>query len=283
MKLVVRPGRPQDREALLRLVNRKTYESFPIRGLSGHSQKIQRLSLYRAQWPPVLLAWRGRTLKGFLVVRAGRVDDYWGADGETLAALLAAVEGELVAELAACEFELFRSLGFVAEVCVVARACQAWEPPAESPWRVRPAGNDDRLMIMHLNAISLPVTAPVGCDLETLTTKFMNYYNKISLENNPELLILVLQKGRRDAGFLVVQRGYPNADLAFVFDIAIESQYQGQGAAQHLVNSGGDAAFREGFSALIGDISAGNSKALKTAVQGLGFVVERERWRRPVR
>ena len=109
---------------------------------------------------------------------------------------------------------------------------------------------------------------------------FMAHYSSLQLADDPELLVLILEQGRRQAGYLILQRGIPDASLAYVYDIAIAAKYQGQGAAQYLVRSGSNAAFQEGFMALTGDISATNPRALRTALQGLGFEVERHRYGR---
>jgi ribosomal protein S18 acetylase RimI-like enzyme len=116
--------------------------------------------------------------------------------------------------------------------------------------------------------------------MDEVTMDFMAHYSSLQLADDPELLVLILEHGRRQAGYLILQRGIPDASLVYVYDIAIEPEFQGQGAAQYLVKSGSHAASLEGFLALTGDISATNPRALRTALQGLGFQVERHRYGR---
>jgi GNAT superfamily N-acetyltransferase len=313
--LTVRPAQPHDREAFLRLiVEKKSYSPYPVRGLSSDSQKMAHISSYRAHWEldwqvnrfQVLLAENGGRLRGYVVLRGDLLDgvtqqpqtcifDHWGSSRAVSQALLEATEGvardfateHLVIEIAPDQVkdrELVVSLGFQAEIDRVARRAEAWRPPADSPWRCRPARQSDSLFVTHLNAISLPVVVPPGRskDMDEVSMDFMAHYSSLRLEDDPELLVLILEQGRRQAGYLILQRGIPDASVAYVYDIAIEPRHQGKGAAQFLVNCGSHAAFEEGFSALTGDISATNSRALRTAVQGLGFEIERHRYGRPL-
>jgi len=309
----IRKARPEDREAFIRLVvEKKDYAPYPLRGLSSDSQKNAHVSSYRAHWDldweahrfQVLLAEEAGVLKGYVVLRGDLLDgvtqqpqtvifDYWASSRARTAQLLQAVEpvarsfgtDHLVVEVAPDDDagkKLLESLGFMAEIHRVARRAEAWTPPPDSPFRCRPARQSDSLFVTHLNATSLPVVVPPGRpkDMDEVSMDFMAHYSSLQLADDPELLVLILEQGRRQAGYLILQRGIPDASLAYVYDIAIAAKYQGQGAAQYLVRSGSNAAFQEGFMALTGDISATNPRALRTALQGLGFEVERHRYGR---
>lgn len=309
----IRPARPEDREAFLKfVVKHKVYEPYPLRGLSSDSQKIAHVSSYRAYWDldwsaqrfQVLLAERAGALEGYAVLRGDLLDgvthqpqtvifDYWASSRALIGQLFQAVESvagafgtdHLVVEVGPAndlDKQFLESIGFTAEIHRVAHRAQAWEPPEDSPFRCRPALQSDSLFVTHLNARSLPVVVPPGRpkDLDEVTMDFMAHYSSLQLADDPDLLVLILQHGRRQAGYLILQRGVPDASLVYVYDIAIEPKYQGQGAAQYLVKSGSHAAFLEGFAALTGDISATNPRALRTAIHGLGFEVERHRYGR---
>ena len=315
MSISIRKAGPDDRDSFLRLIlDKKTYPPYLIRDLSSDSQKIAHVSSYRAHWEldweahrfQILLAERGRSLKGYAVLRGDLIDsvtrqaqtcvyDFWAQTPALARDLLEEARASavqlgtkhLVIEVSpdqADERVLVESLGYLPEIHRVARRAQAWTAPDGAVFALRRARQTDSLFVIHLNAVSLPVVIPPGrpLDMDRISMDFMTHYATLDLESDPELLVLILEKGRRQAGYLILKRGVPSTNLAYVYDIAVDRRYQGQGAAQHLVNGGSDAVFQEGFTALTGDISATNPRALKTAIQGLGFEVERHRYGRPV-
>lgn len=183
------------------------------------------------------------------------------------------------------EEAFFAARGYSVEICRIARRL-APEPPRDGPYQVRRATARDQLFVMVLNSRVSPVTLPAGRDLdpEEVAARYLDVYLALDLEGNPCLEGLIAEKDGLPVGYLLLKTGYTDEitgeSLAYIYDLAIDPEHWGRRATQRIMREAETRMHARGVRILLGDISASNPRALKTAIHSLGYTLEQQRWAR---
>lgn len=179
------------------------------------------------------------------------------------------------------ETEVLASLGFQPETHRIAVRTALWTAPPDYPYQVRLARPSDSTFLAYLNSVSLPFVLPAGRehDLDRIAAQSMSVYSNLLRKNDPGDLILILTEKRRQIGYLILKLGTDGQDplstpLAYVYDLAIERAHWGRRGVLQIMRTGSNLLFERGIPLLVGDISASNPRALKTAQRNLGFAIE---------
>lgn len=312
---MVRPARTEDLAEVLRLCGARAHAELPIRAVEAARRKEALLDAYRRRWRflgaeadlHVLVREQAGGLAGYAVLVTGLTESITGdpqallydhawESAEVGGELLGAAEARagargaryLVAEVAkgdAPEEEFFASRGYAVEICRIARRLDP-QPQPDGPYQVRRATAGDQLFVIVLNSRVSPVTLPAGRDLDPgeVAARYLEVYLGLDLEGDPRLETLIVQQGKTPVGYLMLKTGYSDEvtgeALAYIYDLAIEPEHWGKRATQRIMREAEARMHARGVAVLLGDISAANPRALKTAIHSLGYTLEQQRWAR---
>jgi ribosomal protein S18 acetylase RimI-like enzyme len=183
---------------------------------------------------------------------------------------------------------LFGELGFSREMSRIIKKVEPHEisPPSPDPFRVRKGDNDDAFFIMWLNSQSASFTIPPGRDIpkDEILLRYLATYTELPLDDNSyfEALIIEDRALMKPIGYLLLKLHYEDSltgeQLAYIYDLAIHSDYWGKRATQRLMREAENRLAARGIAYWLGDISIENPRALKTAMKSLRFQLESERW-----
>ncbi|MBS2038800.1 GNAT family N-acetyltransferase [bacterium] len=167
--------------------------------------------------------------------------------------------------------------GFLLESKAIATVTSDYEPPADSPYKVRPPELADHFAAAVLNSTVLAHTlsAARDYDLSELTFRAMDDIFQRMARQDENSTAVILTHQNRMVGHLILEL---SPERGYIYDLAIEPAHWGGKAAQYIMRSASCLLFRKGIPLMTGDVSANNLRALKYAFRFLGFKVERERY-----
>lgn len=295
-----------DLPEVLRLCAQRTLPSLPVRGVSGEARREALLQAYRQRWSflgsdpdlHVLVEPCATGLAGYAVILTGLHESITGepqailydhawedpAVGERLvraAERCAAGADYLVAEVDPADAFL-AGLGYHLEIVRIARRLDP-QPLGESAYTVRRARADDRLFVMVLNGKVTPFTLPAGRDLDPdeVAARYLDVYMNLDVAGDPRLLVLIAEFEGAPVGYLMLKLGYSDEitgeRVGYIYDLAVEPAHWGRRATQRLMRQAEARLHADGVALMLGDISADNPRAVKTAVKSLGYSVEGHR------
>lgn len=302
----LRDAVPEDLPEVLRLCRARELPAWPVRRVSGEARREALAEAYRARWSflgsdpdlHVLVAPREGGLAGYAVLLTGQRESITGepqailydhawedrAVGERLVrAAEARARGAdyLVAEADPADTFL-ESLGYHLEIVRIARRLDP-RPPGESAYTVRPARPGDQLFILVLNGKVTPFTLPAGRDLDPreVASRYLDVYLGLDIARDPRLLVLIAETGGLPVGYLMLKLGYSDEitgeRIGYIYDLAVEPEHWGRRATQRLMREAEARLHADGVALMLGDISADNPRAVKTAVKSLGYAIEGHR------
>lgn len=172
---------------------------------------------------------------------------------------------------------LLLSLGFQLESQRISVASGEPRIPPDSPYEIRPATEEDAFMIGVLNSTMLEHTLAAGrqYDMADLTMKSMGAIMSHVARRDAHSAGLVLTKNGTMVGHLLLEL---NERRGYIYDLALEQEHWGGTAVRHLMRAGSLLLHQRQIPLFVGDVSAGNRRALVVAQRALGFQVDFERW-----
>lgn len=183
---------------------------------------------------------------------------------------------------------LFAGIGFKKEIHRITKRVTRNAIPqvTPDPYRVRQASADDIFFIIWLNSQSASFTIPPERDAprDEILLRYMSSYVSLPIGSDEHFSALIIEDRNifKPIGYLLLKMRYRDAVtgdlLAYIYDIAIHPDYWGKRAVHRLMKEAENMLAERGISYWMGDISAGNPRALKTALKSLRFLLESSRW-----
>ena len=112
-------------------------------------------------------------------------------------------------------------------------------------------------------------------DLSAVSFRSMSSILEQLQRHDGRSVSLVLTKGGEAVGHLVLEL---TESSGYIYDLAVAEEHWGGKAVLHIMRAGSRQLFGMNLPWLIGDVSAANPRALKTAQRNLGFAVDSERF-----
>lgn len=148
--------------------------------------------------------------------------------------------------------------------------------PENTPYSVRPTGEDDAFLIGVLNSTMLSHTLSAGreYDLGELTVKSMGAIMGQAARSDSGCAGLALTLKGEMVGHLLLEL---TERMGYIYDLALAREHWGGTAVRHIMRAGSRLLFEKGIPLFVGDVSASNRRALVVAQRALGFTVDCDR------
>jgi hypothetical protein len=149
--------------------------------------------------------------------------------------------------------------------------------PENSPYAVRPTGEEDAFLIGVLNSTMLSHTLSAGrdYDLGELTVRSMGAIMGQAARSDSGCAGLALTLNDEMVGHLLLEL---TDRMGYIYDLALEREHWGGTAVRHIMRAGSRLLFERGIPLFVGDVSASNRRALVVAQRALGFKTDCERY-----
>jgi RimJ/RimL family protein N-acetyltransferase len=293
---------PTDLEGILRLAERKAYSLWPsqvpeetglafLRGLRDSDTWTSEYDLFvtdQAQEITGFLVLKKPLVRSITGDRESTICDFFAPEVDLQKRLLecageAARKGEsqfLTTELSPDDSRrraLLESLGFQLESHRISVATAECRFPAESPYAVRPVGQDDAFLIAVLNSTMLSHTLSAGRDYDLSELTFQSMAATMEQVNRQDEYSagLALTLDQEMVGHLLLNI---HDRMGYIYDLALAQEHWGGTAVRHLMRAGSRLLFERNIPLFVGDVSASNRRALVVAQRALGFTVDSQRY-----